>query len=247
MKKGIWLLVFLLAPVMAQERLAIEDFQVPATLSVSGTELSTRLKQIAEQYSTKYQIVISEGTIKEIRERIKTEYQLGVKPDINPDLTGVVEADKILKTHLLTQQRQLTLLAILLDKKSFSQEAVYQVDIAGRAVTDAALCSFWQKIEPSVNFATGLCAPKTWECDERRGDTCPVTLENRSVCTEPSKFGLPFETGHCTFSVFTQGFLGEYVLMPNNRTTVNSGKACLVLGEPLSRQAIQVKIKCEKS
>ncbi|OAD22344.1 secreted protein, partial [Candidatus Thiomargarita nelsonii] len=84
MKKHIWLLVFLLAPVMAQERLAIEDFQVPATLSVSGTELSTRLKQIAEQYSTKYQIVISEGTIKEIRERIKTEYQLGVKPDINP-------------------------------------------------------------------------------------------------------------------------------------------------------------------
>ncbi|OAD23100.1 hypothetical protein THIOM_001072 [Candidatus Thiomargarita nelsonii] len=153
-----------------------------------------------------------------------------------------------MKTHLLTHQRQLTLLAILLDKKSFSQESVYQMDIAGRAVTDEALCSFWQKIEPSVKFTTGLCAPKAWECDERRGDTCPVTLENRSVCTEPSKFGLPFEMGHCTFNVFIQGFLGEYILMPNNwtRITVEQSRSCLSLGEPLSRQAIRVKIKCEK-
>ncbi len=260
MNKCIWLLSIIyplvIAPVMAQERLAIEDFQIPATLAqtLSSADLSTRLRQIAEQYSTRYQIVSSEGTIQEILQRIQTEYRLGVSPELNQynELVGV-EADKILKPQLSHQQHRLTLSARLLDKKSFSQAAVYQMEIAGPTVTDNALCLFWQQIEPSVSFTTGLCVLKAWKCDERRGDTCPIRLEGQSVCTVPSKLGntIPFKTGDCSVNVFTQGPLGEFILKPKNRMTqvvesLRQNKVCLTLSYSPSRHSIRVKIKCDK-
>jgi hypothetical protein len=250
------ILLFAIAPVMAQERLAIEDFQIPATLaqSLSSADLSNRLRHIVEQYSTRYKIAASERTIQEILQRLQTEYRLGVQPNLNQyDQSIEVEADKVLKPQLSVNQHQLTLSARLLDKKSFSQAAVYQLEIVGHTVTDEALCSFWQQIEPGVSFSTGLCVPKTWECDERRGETCPIRLDGDSVCTVPSQFSdrIPFQTGNCSVNIFTPGPLNEFILKPKNRMTqvvdsLRQHEVCLTLSYSPSRYSIRVKIQCEK-
>ena len=260
MNKFIWRLniiyLFAIASVMAQERLAVEDFQMSATLaqSLSSADLSHRLRYIAEQYSTRYQIVASQKTIQELLQRLQTEYRLGVLPNLNQYNQSIeIEADKVLKPQISGHQHQLTLSARLLDKKSFSQAAVYQLEIAGHTVTDDALCSFWRQIEPGVSFTTGLCVPKAWECDERRGETCPIRLDGYSVCTVPSQLShtIPFQTGDCSVNVFTQGPLNEFILRPKNRKSqqvesLRQHQVCLTLGDLLSRYSIRVKIKCEK-
>lgn len=248
--------LFAIAPVMAQERLAIEDFQIPATLApnFSSADLSNRLQHIAEQYSTRYQVVASQKTIQEILQRLQTEYRLGVQPNLNQyDQSIQVEADKVLKPQISGHQHQLTLSARLLDKKSFSQVAVYQLEIAGHTVTDDALCSFWRQIEPGVSFTTGLCVPKAWECDERRGETCPIRLDGYSVCTVPSQLShtIPFQTGDCSVNVFTPGPLNEFILRPKNRKSqlvesLRQHQVCLSLSYSPSRHSIRVKIHCEK-
>ncbi|MEK8016364.1 MAG: hypothetical protein VSS75_005810 [Candidatus Parabeggiatoa sp.] len=263
MKKLIFLLniSYLLATmsVMGQEsiKLAIEDFQISPILAetLSSADLSSRFREIAIQYSAKYEIVPSVGTIEAILQRLKIECRLGACPDPNqyPELRSV-KADKILKAQVSFSDRRLRLSARLLNKKSFSQERTFHKKMTSRIVTDEALCLFWQQIEPDVSFNIGICVPKVWACDERRGETCPIQLAGYSVCTMPSKLSdtIAFKMGNCSVNVFTQGPLGEFILKPQNRIaelTVKSlmkNKACITLNDRPSRNSIRVKIMCDK-
>jgi len=151
-----------ITPVIAQERigLAIEDFQVPPTLAkiISSKILTTQLKNIVRQCSMKYEIVFSSVEMEEILRRIQLEYKFGDNPDSSSDSHNTVKADKILIPQVFLSGHQLALSAKLLDKKSFSQTEEYHMTFVGHAITDEALCSFWQKIEPNGNFAKEICA-----------------------------------------------------------------------------------------
>jgi hypothetical protein len=162
-------------PATAQERimLAIEDFKVPTTLAqtISSTILSTRLRNIVRDCSLKYEIVLSSVDMEEMSQRFQQEQRYIDNPDpMLDDSFNAVKAEKILIPQVFLYQHQLFFSAKLLDKKSLRQQEYY-MKFHGDTITNEVLCSFWKKIEPNGNFATGICALQKVEPANERQPT----------------------------------------------------------------------------